>query len=132
MRNLLNITFLSLIVYIGAIMIKPDLAPGFIPDMECSYELGGWLILGRDKIGHFFLMGLAALSLNVLLKAKEITFRGSSFLLGSIIIALIVTLEELRQIPLPHRNFEIFDIFYNFAGIFILGRIGAWLVRKLE
>ena len=120
------------ILYIGMILIDPGMAPAFIPEMNTSYEVDGWIFFSRDKLGHFFLIGMAAFFLNFVLQAKTIHLRGFSIYLGSLIIALLVTVEEFRQVPLTDRSFEMFDIFYNFAGIFILGRVGAWLVKKME
>ncbi|MFK7807731.1 MAG: hypothetical protein AB8F74_08040 [Saprospiraceae bacterium] len=121
-----------LIVYIGAILLEPDLAPDFIPDMDSKFEKGGWIFFSRDKLGHFFLIGLAALALNFILEGRKVRIFKWSFLLGSVIIATVVTLEEFRQVPLTNRHFEMFDIFYNFAGILVLGRVGAWLAKKMN
>jgi hypothetical protein len=124
-------TFIVTLVYIGLIVLLPDIfAPAILPDMENNYIIDGWVIFSRDKLGHIFISGLAALILNVLLKAKRVSVRGYSFLLGSVIIAVIFTLEEFRQIPLADRHFEMFDMFYNFAGILIFGRVGEWLAKK--
>jgi hypothetical protein len=124
-------TFICTLVYIGLIVLEPDFfAPVILPDMESIYEIDGWVIFSRDKLGHIFISGLAALILNVLLKAKRVSIRGYSFLLGSFIVALIFTLEEFRQIPLEERRFEMFDMFYNFAGVLIFGRVGEWLSKK--
>lgn len=132
MLHLIRITLVFILIYIGLVLVNPELAPDFIPKMNRSYQIDGWIIFGRDKLGHFFLIGFAALALNFLLWAKRINIFGFSLLLGSVIIAVLVTLEELRQVPLTNRHFEMFDIFYNFAGILIFGRLGAWLVKKIE
>jgi hypothetical protein len=119
------------LLYIGLIVLEPDIfAPGFLPDMEQRYEVAGWIIFSRDKLGHIFISGLAALVLNVLLNARRFSIRGYSFLLGSVIIAVIFTVEEFRQVPLINRSFEMFDMFYNFAGVLIFGRVGEWLAKK--
>ncbi len=117
---------------IVAIIVEPDLIPGFVPKKDLDYVVDGWRIIGRDKLGHFFLTGMGALLLNILLKAKKVNWLGFSFLLGSAIMVVLVSLEELRQVPLPDRNFELFDLFYNFAGILLLGWLGAWLIQRRE
>jgi hypothetical protein len=119
------------LLYIGLIVVEPDIfAPDIFPEMEGRYEIDGWVIFSRDKLGHILISGLAALVSNLLLKAKTISFKGFSFLLGSVITTVIFTLEEFRQVPLANRSFEMFDMFYNFAGILIFGRVGAWLVKR--
>lgn len=131
MLNLLRLLLLCLLIYVFAVLYDPTIASYVLPSMHhYRYEVGGWILLSRDKVGHFFLIGGAALTLNFFLKAKSFQIGHFSFLWGSAIIGLLVILEELRQIPIVARHFELLDIFYSFAGIFILGRIGAWLYKK--
>ena len=130
MHYLFNILLGLLLCYALALIVDPELVPDFIPDKKWNYQIEGWTVWGRDKLGHFLLMGAASLILNFLLRAKRVRFIGLDWLLGSMILAVLVTVEELRQVPLPDRSFEIFDLFYNFAGIFIFGRVGAWLSNK--
>ncbi|MFT4667279.1 MAG: hypothetical protein ACI8YQ_003752 [Polaribacter sp.] len=132
MHNLLRLIFIILLICITAVIINPGLAPGFIPKIYSRYEVDGWIFFSHDKVGHFFLIGLAALVLNFLLQAKRVKVFKMPFLLGSIIVAVLVTIEELRQVPLTDRSFEMLDMFYNFAGIFVFGRVGAWLARQFS
>ncbi len=132
MQNFIKAIFTILLIYIIAIIINPSLAPDFIPEIDSRYEVDGWIFFSEDKVGHFFLIGLAALMLNFLLQAKRVKIFNVPFLLGSIIVAVLVTLEEFRQVPLTNRSFEMLDIFYNFAGIFVFGRVGAWLALRFD
>jgi len=129
MQNILRVIFTLILCYIISVLINPQLAPSFLPEINSRYEIGGWIIFAEDKVGHFFLIGLAALISNFLLQARRVKLFGIPFLLGSVIVAVFVTFEEFRQVPLTNRSFEILDIFYNFAGIFVFGRVGAWLAQ---
>lgn len=127
MQNFLRLTFIILLICIVAVILDPGLVPDSTPKIKSRYEVDGWIFYSYDKVGHFFLIGLAALMLNFLLQAKRIKLFEIPLLLGSVIVAILMTLEELRQVPLTNRSFELLDIFYNFAGIFVFGRVGAWL-----
>src|SRR5687767_7946277 len=56
-----------------------------------------------DKVGHFVLMGLFSLLLNLALSCRKIRLGAFSLLAGSLIVAVIVTLEELSQIFVRYR-----------------------------
>ena len=83
-----------------------------------------------DKIGHFFVMGLLALLVNLLLNSRRQSIGKREFLLGSLIIAGIVTAEEFTQIFIPSRTFSLFDLVADYAGIMILGRLAVGLSRQ--
>ena len=51
-----------------------------------------------DKIGHFIVMGMMALLVNLLLSSRRQSIGKREFLLGSLIVAGIVTTEEFAQI----------------------------------
>ena len=79
-----------------------------------------------DKIGHFFVMGLLGLLVNLLLNSRRQSIGKREFLLGSLIIAGIVTAEEFTQIFIPSRTFSPFDLVADYAGIMIFGRLAVW------
>ena len=83
-----------------------------------------------DKVGHFFVMGLLALMVNLLLSMRRQSIGKHNFLLGSMIVAAIVTTEEFSQIFIPSRTFCPFDLIADYAGIFIFGRLAIWLNHR--
>lgn len=86
-------------------------------------------IPGLDKIGHFFLMGILSFLINLLLKAKRIQLSSQNILLGSLVVILVVTLEELSQLFLIYRAFSWLDLVFDLGGIFLGGQLAAWLKK---
>lgn len=84
-----------------------------------------------DKVGHFCLMGMFAFLLNLTLRAKTISVWRFNYLLGSLIVATVVTLEEFSQIYISGRTFDLIDLLFDFAGIFIFGEIARFVYWKL-
>jgi hypothetical protein len=58
---------------------------------------------------------------------REIPAFGRSFLLGSMIVAVLCTIEEFTQIRIPWRTFDYGDLAADYAGILFFG----WLARRL-
>ncbi len=87
-------------------------------------------IPGLDKIGHFFLMGVLSFLVNFLLKAKKVQILSFSFLLGSLVVILVVALEELSQLFLIYRAFSWLDLVFDLGGIFLGGQLAAWLKKR--
>lgn len=83
-----------------------------------------------DKIGHFIVMGMMALLVNLLLSSRRQSIGKREFLLGSLIVAGIVTTEEFAQIFIPTRTFSLFDLAADYAGIAIFGRLAVVLSRQ--
>ena len=89
-------------------------------------SLPAWMVAlksfpGGDKAGHFILMGSMALLLNITLRQRRFRLAGCSFLLGSMIVAVVVTAEEFSQIWLPQRSFDLGDLLADYLGIVVLG-----------
>lgn len=94
--------------------------------------LPAWLVAlkdfpGGDKVGHFVLMGSMALLLNIAWRQRRITLFGQQWLLGSTLLVIVVTLEELSQIWLPMRSFDWLDLLADYLGIYFLGRFGLMI-----
>ena len=83
-----------------------------------------------DKIGHFLLMGFLSFTVNLALKARTFRIWRIKFLLGSLIVLVIVTLEEFSQIFIRGRSFDYTDLIADAAGIFIFGEIARLILRK--
>src|SRR5262245_50474998 len=64
-----------------------------------------WVPYG-DKVGHFVLMGILSYWVNVLLQLRTIGFGKVRYLLGSIIVLGLVTIEEFSQLFFPGRTFD--------------------------
>ena len=78
-----------------------------------------WSIIGSipagDKVGHFLLFGTLAYLVNALIGK----YGGSRafHIKATVVVAVIVMIEEISQIYLPHRNFDLVDLFADMAGI---------------
>jgi len=87
---------------------------------------------GLDKVGHFFLMGMLSFLVNILLKSKKVIIFSLDFLIGSLVVTFVVALEELSQLFLVFRAFSWLDLVFDLGGIFLGGRLAAWLCKKVE
>ncbi|HLM00141.1 MAG TPA: VanZ family protein [Pyrinomonadaceae bacterium] len=83
-----------------------------------------------DKIGHFLLMGMFSLVVNLILKARTIRVWKLSYLLGSLIVLVIVTAEEFSQIFVRGRSFDWRDLVADFLGIIVFGEIARLVSRR--
>ena len=83
-----------------------------------------------DKIGHFLLMGMFSVVVNLAFGAKIVKVRKFSYLLGSLIVLAIVTAEEVSQIFVSWRTFDVGDLLADAAGILIFGEIARIINRK--
>jgi len=82
---------------------------------------------GSDKAGHFLLIGSMAFLLNLALGVREVRCCERGWLLGSFIVGVVFTLEEISQLWLPTRTFDWGDLAGDFAGIFFFG----WLAKRV-
>lgn len=81
-----------------------------------------------DKCAHATLIGTLAFLLNFALRGRETEFARQRWLLGSVIVAIAITLEECSQHWIPGRTFDAGDLLANWTGIFVAGWIGRkWL-----
>jgi VanZ family protein len=86
-----------------------------------------------DKAGHLLLMGLMAMSVSLHLGAHQINFWRLRFFTGSLIVFVIVTLEETSQLLIPNRTFDPMDLLANYFGIFLCGEFALrLLLLKLD
>lgn len=83
-----------------------------------------------DKIGHFFLMGMLSFLANLSLGGRMLEFRGRRMMLmGSAIVLVIVTLEELSQHFIPNRTLDGGDLIADYAGILLFGKLAMLMLR---
>lgn len=88
------------------------------------------VIPGADKLGHFVLMGTLSFLVNMGLEARQWSLAGRQVLRGSLLVALLVTAEELTQLVLPTRSFSLLDLLSDYLGIWLFGRLAAYLVSR--
>lgn len=72
---------------------------------------------GSDKVGHFVLIGTLAWTLNYALRGRLVPLGFVRVQLGGMIIAIAITIEEVSQIWIPGRQFDLDDLAANYAGI---------------
>ena len=82
---------------------------------------------GGDKSLHFLLVGVMALLLNWSWGAAHWRVGPVPIQKGSVTVALLCTLEELSQRFVRARSFDLEDLAYDYAGIILLGQLGAGL-----
>ena len=82
---------------------------------------------GGDKAGHFVLVGGLAFLLNWTLRCREFWCAGRLWLLGSVLVFAIFTVDEVTQLWRPARTFDLGDLAANYAGIWCFG----WLARRV-
>ncbi len=83
-----------------------------------------------DKLGHFFLMGILSFLVNLLLKAKNVKIWKIKYLLGTLIVITLVTLEEVSQIYISGRAFDIGDLIADYLGIFLFGELARFIYGR--
>jgi VanZ family protein len=82
-----------------------------------------------DKAGHFLLMGLLSLLVNLALSCRKIKIGKLQLLAGSVVVALVVTLEEFSQIFVRYRTFDAVDLLSDYTGIFLFGLLATYLTK---
>lgn len=83
-----------------------------------------------DKLGHFLLMGIFSFLMNLTLKANVIHLTTITVLKGSLLVTIVVVLEELSQIFIRNRSFTLSDLACDLLGIFCFGQLAAWVWEK--
>lgn len=116
--GLLAVAIGTLIVFIIVIANRGEL--------NRYFGLLAWIPFG-DKLGHFFLMGVLSLLVNLSLGSRRIQIGVWRVLLGSIVVSILVTGEELSQAFLPYRTLSINDWLADMAGILVFGRLACWI-----
>jgi polysaccharide biosynthesis protein VpsQ len=73
-------------------------------------------IPGGDKLGHIGLVGTLSLLLNIVLRGRRAPGSFSGIMLGSLIVATVMTLEEFSQAAFPSRSRDLLDGIANLVG----------------
>lgn len=80
-----------------------------------------------DKLGHFLLVGMLALVINLSWNAARFQWWWGSILKGSLLVFILITLEEFSQLFISYRHFDLGDLFSNYLGILLLGHLAIYL-----
>ena len=83
-----------------------------------------------DKLSHFLLVGLLTLLVNLSFRNRRISIGSRTWLLGSVLVLIVITLEELSQSLIPSRNLEAMDLLANYLGVFVFGQVAKYLVPR--
>ncbi len=104
----------------------------FLADRGESQFIFTWIrsIPGGDKVGHFLLIGGLAFVANYSLSCREFNIGKKSFLLGSAAVLFLAVLEEFSQLFIRYRTFDLWDLTFDFLGIWILGRLSKRTAQK--
>ena len=117
------ITFVYILILVGIIVLASFKGTSYLLRFVGNIPYG-------DKIGHFGLMGIFSLLVNLLLQARNFQIWKFRYLLGSLIVLIIVTLEEFSQMFVSGRTFDVSDLIFDYAGIIIFGEIARLICRK--
>lgn len=82
-----------------------------------------------DKLGHFILFGLLSLILNLTFLARPHADLRRLILTVSLVLFLLVGLEEWSQSRFPRRTMDIVDLLASYAGIAAFAFL-AWRLHK--
>ena len=83
-----------------------------------------------DKLSHFLLVGLLTLLVNLSFRNRRISIGSRTWLLGSVLVLIVITLEELSQSLIPSRNLDAMDLLANYLGVFVFGQVAKYLVPR--
>jgi predicted Kef-type K+ transport protein len=102
-------------------------------DLGWGATLFNWVALvpGRDFTGHFVLIGLLSLTINLAIRRRSIRIFKLPVQLGSLLLGPIVAVEEISQLWIETRGFSLLDLAADFLGICLLGgAASAWIWRR--
>ena len=85
-----------------------------------------------DKLLHIVLIGSLTAGLNLSLNFRFSKILKWEILTGTIVMAVLISLEEVSQGFIPYRNFEVMDLVSNYIGIFVLGSIPYIIHKKVS
>lgn len=83
-----------------------------------------------DKLGHFLLMGILSLLVNLSLGCRRVRLGPARVLAGSLAVMLLVTAEEFSQLYVASRSFDPLDLLFDAAGILIFGQLAHLIASR--
>ncbi len=84
-----------------------------------------------DKAGHVFSTGLLAALTNEALRYRFFKFGERRLLVGTLIVVVLISIEECLQQFLPARSFEIFDLTADLSGILVAECFARYRMKSL-
>lgn len=91
-----------------------------------------WGFIGRipygDKVGHLGLIGTLSLLCNLAFSTRTPTGRFAFMTRTTLVLLVLLTLEEVSQAFIPTRSCDIFDWLADLAGL-ALGQTAALFLR---
>ena len=83
---------------------------------------------GGDKIAHIIFMGVLSYLVNLIIFPRTVDVYQKTFLLGTFLMVVFVTVEEFSQIFIPGRYFDLLDLALSYIGI----GLSAWLFDRFK
>ncbi|HKG91071.1 MAG TPA: hypothetical protein VKA84_04195, partial [Gemmatimonadaceae bacterium] len=84
-----------------------------------------------DKVGHVLLLGALSLVLNLALRGRRWRPGGVALVrLGSLLLAVAITAEELSQARFPTRTLSAGDLACSYLGIWAGGLAATWVILR--
>lgn len=113
--SVLMIIFISWIIYLAN------------TSQSCVFFDAVGMVPFGDKCGHIVLACLLALLLNLMLPTKSLLIGQYSILAGGILTGIVLLGEEISQIFIPTRTFDVLDLAADLTGIVIAQLIVSYL-----
>jgi hypothetical protein len=90
-----------------------------------------YMFPGGDKVGHFILLGISSFLANQILHPRHFLVFGKVFFVGTLILLVAITAEEISQIFIANRTFDLIDLSFSYLGI-IAGDIAVRLLKRKQ
>ncbi|HEX7556857.1 MAG TPA: VanZ family protein [Leptolinea sp.] len=82
-----------------------------------------------DKVGHFVLFGLMAFLINCSYPEQVNRIFSLPIPTGSLIVAVLASLEELSQVFFPTRTSSLLDLSASFLGIIVFSYLSLFVIK---
>lgn len=117
------ITVVYFLILVGLVFLANNKGTRYLLNFTGNIPFG-------DKLGHFFLMGFFSFLMNLVLQAKTFQIWKIRVLSGSLLVLIIVTLEEFSQIFVSGRTFDSGDLIADCLGILVFGKFARLMLRR--
>lgn len=77
------------------------------------------------------MLGIASFFANQILYPRHFLVFGKVFFIGSLIVLFAITAEEISQLFLAHRTFDLIDLLCSYFGI-IAGDVAVSVLKRKE
>ena len=109
--RLIRALFLGYVVIVTVILVGANL--GIFHQWLPAFFAASWF----DKTVHFLSIVPGTILFNAVLRYRVIPVGNRQLLVGTLIVVVLVSIEECLQIYIPFRSFDLIDLFADFAGI---------------